>query len=412
MTKKPTQFECCLGIILSLYGYSPEGFKDILHKEKYKQIKVDPRNPFSELYNKLDPTYDKIKPDDVKKNIWTYLNKKKNLTLKLSELDNTNKVTELIGILNLLVNDDEEFKSECLNLLQSPNVPNQAVLSIPETFGKGTYPIGHNNLSRLLKEFKTKYAVLNNDEFQSFHSNLKCLWDDESDEILEKIKKKKLIEFEEEPVEITIKFSEFYSGCEKRIFLREGDRMRIFKIQIDPLDENLDKEVDGCQFRVEVDKYSKFDIDDNGMDLLYYFDDNDKVGQYITLYTGKNIKLEHRDLNDGATIDILSNNDLKFEGMPHQLSIRFIDVKENSKKTKPEKLNVNLWRGSKKGEKTPAVPTVKETSQSVDTDFMDTREIPNFQIEKAKIRKKSSDSSDETNGNNNPPLEIEEECPY
>lgn len=399
MTKTPTQFECCLGIILSLYGYSPKGFKGILNEKTYKGIKVNPGNPFSQLYNKLDTTYSRITHEKTKKDLWKYLKKKKDLTSELSKQDDTNNVSKLIGLLNLLANHNEKFKSECLNSLQNSNNLTPAILSFSKTSKKRTYQIGNTCLSQLLDEFEKKYSALNNDEFQLFHSDLKYLWDDEYDEILEKIEKKELIEFEKEQVNITIKFSEFYCGCEKRIFLRVRDKMRIFKIQIEPRDVNLDKVVDGCQFNIEVDNESKFDIDDDGISMLYYFDDNDKVGQTIPLYTGKNILLNKSDLINDATRVLFTGDKLEFEEMPQRISIHFIDVK---KKIKPAVLNVNQWRGSKKDKKTPTAPSVKKTSQPVDKNFMITQNITGFpkkttqSVNKdVEIGQEFSDSSDQ-----------------
>ena len=109
---------------------------------------------------------------------------------------------------------------------------------------------------------------------------------------------------EDKPILITVSFREFFNGFRKRVNIMKNGKKMIYMIVRKPCDQEKTFRIDKQEFRIEIDKNSKWEYIDekDGCTLMkYYFDKSETTNKSITLPSGKVIVLNA--ISDGITLE-------------------------------------------------------------------------------------------------------------
>lgn len=348
-----------IGSLLSLIGYSPEVLNEFKSSGKIS-IDVHEKNPFHGLYRNYVSLQTKL-TNSGQKDVRNYLNAETNpLVQNLSNRNNNDdNPTKLIGMINLIVNHVPALKNGYFEKLKQCNRDSTLRnFEIQPVFREKKW---YKTINRFVTEFNYLYAFLSQRERREFLDKTLILWEkiplENFNDTMTFEEFKKIIPFENfdnnislknfdnkigaplkfdsKTPQVKIQFSEYFSGCEKIVTLRQGKRRRLFRIQIDAFDENLNKEVDGYEFQIIVDQNDRWDLQNDNKNLILYFEEAEKNGSTFVLPTGKVIV--NTPVDDGKTCE----GDYGKEG--EQCKILF-----KRKNEQPETYHVNTRRKSKK----------------------------------------------------------------
>lgn len=358
--KMTNKTDKCIGSLLSLIGYSPEVFSKLKSSDKIN-IDVHEKNPFHGLYRSYVSSLKQLKSSE-RKDVRDYSDPNTNLLVRnLSNRNNNDdNPTKLVGIINLIVNHVPELKNGYFKRLKQCNGDNMLrdfeIQQLAKENSKWC-----KTINRFVTEFNYLYESLKQSERREFFDKTLILWEKISlenfkdDMPFEEFKKIILFEdfdnnipfenfdnkigdplkFDSKTQEVKIQFSEYFSGCEKIVTMRRGKRRRLFRIQIDAFDENLNKEVDGYEFKIIVDQNDRWDLQSDNKNLIFYFKEEEKNKHSFVLPTGKVLTNAYFD------DETESNGNYGKEGEECTISFKI-------KNKQPETYNVNERRKSKK----------------------------------------------------------------
>lgn len=300
----------CIGSLLSLIGYNPQVFSEL--KNTNKIIKIHKKHPFNGLYENYVSLQKRLN-DSERKDVRDYFDPDTNpLIYKLSnENNNTDNLTKLVAIINLIVNHVPKLKHDYFEELKQREKKNTLQAFEIQNLERNDSK-SYACINKFVTEFNCLYKSLRLNECQEFFNKMSVLWEtiqlENFDDRMtfEEFKKiipfkdfkgdmpaenfdddiGELLKFDSNTPQVKIQFSEYFSGCEKIVTLRKGKRRRLFRIQIDAFDENLNKEVDGYIFHIIVDQNDRWDLENDNKNLILYFEEKEKNGSTFVLPTG------------------------------------------------------------------------------------------------------------------------------